>query len=123
MDTNILGPVILPDILNGASYLEFLSTNILDFLEEVPLADRNKIIFQQDGVGPHNARLVTDYLNGQFPDRWMGRYGPVHWPARSLDFNWTFSCGYCKEIIYKKLFEDIEDLNNKLYFAIWSILR
>jgi len=69
MGTNILGPVILPNILNGASYLEFLETNIPDFLEEVPLADRNKIIFQQDGAGPHNARAVTNYLNGQFPDR------------------------------------------------------
>jgi len=123
MGTNILGPVILPDILNGASYLEFLSTNIPDFLEEVPLAERNKIIFQQDGAGPHNARVVTNYLNGQFPDRWMGRHGPIHWPARSpglnpLDF---FLWGYCKEIIYRKLPEDIEDLNNKLHFAIWSI--
>jgi len=123
MGTNILGPVILPDILNGASYLEFLATNIPDFLEEVPLADRNKIIFQQDGAGPHNARAVTNYLNGQFPDRWMGRYGPIHWPARSPDLNPLdfFLWGYCKEIIYKKLPEDIEDLNNKLHFAIWSI--
>jgi len=63
MGTNILSLVILPDILNGASYVEFLSTNIPDFLEEVPLADRNKIIFQQNGAGPHNARVVTDYLN------------------------------------------------------------
>jgi len=35
-----------------------------------------------------------------------------------LDF---FLWGYCKEIIYKKLPEDIEDLNNKLHFAIWNI--
>jgi len=66
MGTNILDPVILPNILNGASYLEFLSTNIPDFLEEVPLADRNKIIFQQDDDEPHNARVVTDYLTDNF---------------------------------------------------------
>lgn len=123
MGTNILGPVILPDILNGVSYLEFLSENIPDFLEEVPLAERNKIIFQQDGAGPHNARIVTNYLNEQFPGRWMGRYGPIRWPARSPDLNPLdfFLWGYCKETIYRKLPEDIEDLNDKLHYAIWDI--
>jgi hypothetical protein len=123
MGTNILGPVILPDILNGASYMEFLSENIPDFLEEIPLANRNKIIFQQDGAGPHNARIVTNFLNEQFPGRWMGRYGPIRWPARSPDLNPLdfFLWGYCKEIIYRKLPEDVEDLNDKLHHAIWSI--
>jgi len=51
MGTNILGPIILPEILNGASYKNFLAENIPDFLEEIPLAERNKIIFQQDGAG------------------------------------------------------------------------
>ncbi|KAL6268079.1 hypothetical protein P5V15_001168 [Pogonomyrmex californicus] len=53
--------------LNSVSYLEFLSENLPDFLEEIPLLNRNKIIFQQDGAGPHNARIVTDFLNQQFP--------------------------------------------------------
>jgi len=78
MNTNILGPIILPEILNGASYKNFLTENIPDFLEEIP-----KIIFQQDGAGPHNAKVVTDYLNEQFPGRWMGRYSPIPWSARS----------------------------------------
>ncbi|XP_039309087.1 uncharacterized protein LOC120358566 [Solenopsis invicta] len=106
--TTILGPVILPDILNGVSYVEFLSENLPDFLEDVPLADRNKIIFQQDGAGPHNARVVTNFLNEQFPDRWMGRYGPIRWPARSPDLNPLdfFLWGHCKEIIYRKLPEN-----------------
>jgi len=71
MGTKILGPVILPETLNGASYLEFLAENLPEFLEEIPLFDRNRIIFQQDGAGPHNARIVTNYLNQQFPGRWM----------------------------------------------------
>jgi len=87
MGTQILGPVILPDILTGQSYVEFLQENLPDFLEEVPLFERNKMFFQQDGAGPHNARIVTTYLNEQFPGRWMGRYGPIRWPARSPDLN------------------------------------
>ena len=69
MGTQILGPVILPDILNSETYLEFLRDNLPDFLEEIPLFERSKIVFQQDGAGPHNARIVTDYLNQQFPRR------------------------------------------------------
>ncbi|KYN09502.1 hypothetical protein ALC57_18370 [Trachymyrmex cornetzi] len=123
MDTNILGLVILPNILNGVAYKEFLAENLPNFLEEVPLAERNRIIFQQDGAGPHNARIVTDYLNEQFSGRWMGRYSLIPWPARSPDLNPLdfFLWGYCKEVIYRKLPEDIEDLNAKLHQAIWNI--
>lgn len=123
MGTKILGPVILPEILNGASYMEFLAENPPDFLEEVPLLERNKIIFQQDGAGPHNARIVTNYLNQQFPGRWIGRYGPVRWPARSPDLSPLnfFLWGHCKEIIYRQLPENVEELNDKLHYAIWNI--
>ncbi|KMQ82062.1 transposable element tc3 transposase [Lasius niger] len=91
-----------------------------EFLEEIPLFERNNIIFQQDGAGPHNARIVTNYLNQQFPGRWMGRYGPIHWPARSPDLNPLdfFLWGYCKEIVYKKLPETVDDLDAKLHEAI-----
>lgn len=123
MGTQILGPIILPDILTGATYVELLRENLPDFLEEVPLLERNKIVFQQDGAGPHNARVVTNYLNEQFPGRWMGRYGPIRWPARSPDLNPLdfFLWGYCKEIIYKTLPEDIEDLETRLRQVIWTI--
>ena len=60
--TQILGPVILPDILNSETYLEFLRDNLPEFLEEIPLFERSKIVFQQDGAGPHNARIVMDYF-------------------------------------------------------------
>lgn len=123
MGTEILGPVILPDILTGATYKEFLRENLPEFLEEVPLSERNHIVFQQDGAGPHNARIVTAYLNEQFPERWMGRYGPIRWPARSPDLNPLdfFLWGYCKEIVYKTLPEDLEDLETRLRYAVWSV--
>ncbi|KAG5318827.1 GRM protein, partial [Pseudoatta argentina] len=67
MGTQILGPVILPDILNSETYLEFLR-DLPDFLEEIPLFERSKIVFQQNSAAPHNARIVTDYLNQQLPE-------------------------------------------------------
>lgn len=47
MRTEILGSVVLPDILTGKIYVEFLRENLSDFLKEVPLLDQNKIVFQQ----------------------------------------------------------------------------
>ncbi|KYN40122.1 hypothetical protein ALC56_05482 [Trachymyrmex septentrionalis] len=43
MGTKILGNN--PKRLNGTSYVQFLIENLQDFLEDVPLLDRNKIIF------------------------------------------------------------------------------
>jgi len=63
MGIKILDPVILPEMLNVASYIQFLAENLPDFLEEVTLLNRNKTIFQQDGAGPYNARIVTNFLN------------------------------------------------------------
>ena len=58
----------------------------------------------------------------------MGRYGPIHWPARSPDFNLLedlnppfFFWGYCKELIYKTFPEDMEDLDTRLRYAVWAI--
>jgi len=87
MESQILSPVVLPDILTGQTYVDFLRENLPKFLEEVPLLERNKIVFQQDDAGPHSARIVTNYLNEQFPGHWMGRYGPIRWPVRSPDLN------------------------------------
>jgi len=102
-------------------YKDFLAENILDFLEEA-LAERNKIIFQQKGAEPHNGRIVTNYLNEQFLELWMGRYGSISWPARSPELNLLdfFLWGHCKAIICRKFSEDVEDLNNKLHYAFWS---
>ncbi|KAL6417366.1 hypothetical protein ACFW04_014543 [Cataglyphis niger] len=104
MGTEILGPVI-PDVLTGRTYVDFLTENLPDFLEDVPLFERNEIVFQQDAFS------------------WMGRYGPIRWPARSPDLNPLdfFLWGYCKEVIYKTLPEDIEELETRLRHAIWNV--
>jgi len=53
----------------------------------------------------------------------MSRYGPIHWPARSPDLNPLdfFLWGYCKEDIYRRLPENVEELNDRLHYAVWAI--
>jgi len=55
----------------------------------LPELENNALVencyFQQDGAPVHYARKVRDYLNQVFPDRWIGRRGPLEWAARSPD--------------------------------------
>lgn len=83
----IVGPVELPAILNGANYLQFLQNDLPGLLEDTPLTLRQRMWFQQDGCPAHYARRVREHLSNTFPDRWIGRLGPILWPPRSPDLN------------------------------------
>ncbi|KAJ8954712.1 hypothetical protein NQ318_011405 [Aromia moschata] len=81
----LLGPHILPDRLTGNGYLNFLQHVLPNLLEEVPLGILRQMWYFHDGAPPHFARQVRDFLNVEYPNRWIGRNGPIHWPARSPD--------------------------------------
>lgn len=83
----LVGPFFVEGNLNQEKYNNLLRNEIGDYLDELPLAELNRVVFQQDGATPHNARMNTDFLNNYFGVRWMGTYGPIRWPARSPDLN------------------------------------
>ncbi|XP_026824410.1 uncharacterized protein K02A2.6-like [Ooceraea biroi] len=87
--------------------MEFLMENLPDFLEEVPLINRNKIVFQQDAI----SRTLD---------------GPV-WPdtvackiSRSQSTG-LFLVGLLQGSHLQAAPETIEELNDKLHHAIFSI--
>lgn len=86
---HIVGPFFIDGNLNGATYLELLDTTvdptITELLENDENLFENQLIFQQDGAPPHYSLPVREYLNNRFPGRWIGRRGPMEWPARSPD--------------------------------------
>ena len=43
------------------------------------------IIYQQDGAPPHWSIDVPGSLSATFPNRWIGRNGPICWPQHSPD--------------------------------------
>lgn len=97
-----IGPILLPDRLNSESYLQFLIDTAPVLLDEIPLAVRNRVIYQQDGAPSHYGRVVQDWLNEKYPNRWIGRNGPIAWPPRSpdltpLDF---YVWGFLKDEVY-----------------------
>ena len=76
---------IFDDVLTGRMYGDFLRERLPALLEDVPLEDRARMWFQQDGAPSHRTRANLAHLNFTFPARWIGLGGPVRWPARSPD--------------------------------------
>uniref|UniRef100_A0A1Y1L7H2 Tc1-like transposase DDE domain-containing protein n=1 Tax=Photinus pyralis TaxID=7054 RepID=A0A1Y1L7H2_PHOPY len=105
---------MLPPRMNGEQYLRFLQETLFDYLEELPLQLRQRLWYQHDGAPPHFNRAVIDHLNATFPNRWIGRGGPVAWPPRSpdltpLDF---FLWGHLKNLVYSEngIIDSVEEL-------------
>lgn len=119
----IIGPYIFDQHLNGATYLQFLEDELPILLEDIPLEDRMNMWFQQDGCPAHYARNVQNFLNRQFPDKWIGRNSIFPWPARSpdltvLDF---YLWGKLKDIVYKDRPTTPDDMKDRIREAIRNI--
>lgn len=114
----IIGPIFINGTLNGLKYLEMLREDIVPALIDVNRGQAEEFppIFQQDGAPPHYYLPVREFLNNQFDNRWIGRRGPIEWPARSpdlspLDF---FLWGYVKNEVYKTKPRNIEELKQRI---------
>jgi hypothetical protein len=112
----LVGPLFIDGCLNQAKYHALLSNEISNFLDEMPLAVLNRIVFHQDGATPHNARMNVAFLNDNFGARWMGTYGPIRWPARSPDLNPLdfFLWGYIRDNVYLTPPGTREELRRKI---------
>ncbi|KZC10809.1 hypothetical protein WN55_01821 [Dufourea novaeangliae] len=81
-------------------------------LENIPLHTRQTMWFQQDGCPAHSARIITQFLNVTFGDRWIGCAGNHKWPACSpdltpLDF---YLWGKLKQQVYNEILTTKEDM-------------
>jgi len=58
--------------------------------------------FQHDGAPPHYTRQEREFLNESFPNRWLGRGGPIAWPPRPPDLTpMDYLWGHMKTLVYK----------------------
>lgn len=122
-NNSVFGPYILPPRLNSANFLEFLETESANMWEEIPLNLRMRAWFQLDGCPAHFGLNVRNWLNTNFPGRWIGRAGPVAWPPRSpdltpLDF---FAWGFIKERVYTTIVDTREELIRRIQNACAEI--
>jgi hypothetical protein len=113
----IVGPFFFEGTMNGARYLDMLKSKVW------PLIQRRRMYFHQDGAGPHYAIPVRAWLDEKFPGRWIGRRGPIEWPARSPDLTPCdfFLWGYLKNIVYQERPASIEELRDRITQACSEI--
>ena len=88
---------ISEDTMNSERYVKILNENVL------PAFNRNSTwIYQQDGASSHYSIAARAVLNNSLPGRWIGRRGPIEWPARSPDLTpcdfWFWA--YLREKVY-----------------------
>ena len=120
MCNRIIGPFFFHEAsITADVYLDLLTEYVAPQLIEF----QPTIIFQQHGAPPHWGLHVCEFLNETFPNRWIGRDGPIPWSPRSpditpLDF---FLWGYLKDIVYKTKVWDIDDLKQRIPNAMTTI--
>lgn len=120
----IIGPYFFEANMNQHSYLEMLNTIFFHYLNNMPLIDRRTTYFQQDGHPAHSTVIVREWLNRQFPERWIGRYGPIPWPPRSPDLTIMdfYLWGYLTQKVYASHLEpDLDNLKIRITEAIQAI--
>ncbi|CAH8519229.1 unnamed protein product, partial [Dicrocoelium dendriticum] len=106
----IIGPFFFSQNVTASSYKEMLQTWVIPRLHAEGLL--STVWWQQDGAPAHSARTVSQFLDDTFGHRWIGRGGPLEWPARSPDMNPLdfFLWGYLKRRVYKVKPTCVEEL-------------
>lgn len=123
LDNCLLGPYFIDGRLDSLSYLNILNSVVNEMLRDVPLSVRRHLFYQHDGAPAHYQVRVREYLNNHFGDRWIGRGGPVPWPARSpdltpLDF---YLWGELKRLVYATEYSDREELKVRIRNAFDNV--
>ena len=120
---HLIGPHIFEDRLDGVTYARFLTDQLPSLLKDVPLATRQRLIFQHDGAPPHYHHQVKQHLDQVYPDKWIGRGGPRQWPARSPDLTPLdyYLWGHMKTLVYKKKSNTREELLQRIMEACQDI--
>lgn len=114
LGSEIIGPFFITGSLTGQKYLELLQNYIGPAIDTV--AGENVVWFQHDGCPAHCTTDVVSCLNEFFPNSWIGRGGPINWPARSPDIspNDFFLWGHLKSKIYGQRHLSVDSLKNKI---------
>ncbi|GFV59616.1 DUF4817 domain-containing protein [Trichonephila clavipes] len=109
---HLIGSYLLPRHLDDGTYLVFPQEVLPVQLRSVPANIKALMWFQHDGAPTHYSADVRSALDTAYPGRWIGRGGPVNWPARSpvlscLDF---FLWGHMKSLVYASPVDSNETL-------------
>ena len=115
--SRLIGPYIFEGPVTGESYLQMLDQYLW------PQISRRRFYFQQDGAPAHYAQNVRQWLDDKLPNRWIGRRGPIEWPARSPDLTPCdfFLWGRLKDIVYREKCATLHELRARIIASFAEI--
>jgi len=119
LGNKLIETFVFDNNLTGNVNEVYLRNELPGLLEDIPLLIRSHMYFQHDGAPPHCTRHVRDYLNEFFPNRWLGRGGPVAWPPRSPDltpFDY-FLWGDMMAFVYETKVDSRAALRDRIFAA------
>lgn len=119
MRNKVVGPFFfIENNINGVIYQDMLELFAIPQIQGIP-----GIIFQQDGAPPHWRLDVRQCLDRHFPQRWIGRGGPIQWPPRSPDITPCdfFLWGYIKDIVYRTRVYTVIELRERITAAFLQV--
>lgn len=121
----LIGPYFFNDTVTGLSFLELLRDDLPELLQDVDLATRRRMWIQLDGAPPHYAHIVRNFLDAKYPDRWIGRGGPVAWPARSPNLTSPdfYLWGFLKNVVFAEEPTTPDDMRQRIRDACAAIPR
>lgn len=123
LGNKLIGPHIIEGNLNGEMYRNILENEMPTLLEDVSLEVRQNMWFQHDGCPAHYSVIAREVLDRNFNGRWIGRGGPVNWPARSPDLTSPdfFLWGSLKAKVYNQVPTTREDMIERIRNACAEI--
>ncbi|CAF3023534.1 unnamed protein product [Rotaria sp. Silwood2] len=119
--TKFIGPYVLHDTMNGERYLKMLKNLVWPVISQWSNID--ELIFMHDGAPPHYARTVRNWLDNNFPLKWIDRRGPTSWPPRSPDLTPCdfFLWGWAKNEVYKTNPKTLTALEERIHTVLNNV--
>lgn len=117
----VIGSYFFDGRVTGQSYIEILSDYCYPLFRDLPNSE--SFLFMHDGAPAHYASNVPDWLDENFPERWIGRRGALDWPAQSPDLTPAdyFLWGYLKDTVYQKKHRTLSSLKQSIISAFSTI--
>ena len=112
---HIIGPFFINGSVTGQVYLQ-LQQRVWPALQAIMGEEEEFVVYQHDGASAHYETHVRAWLDGKLEDRWMGRGGPIPWPAQSPDLSpldfWLW--GYLKNKVYANAVTTLDKLRQAI---------